>query len=303
MVNVALPVRDNERTIDLAIRSILQQTYQNWELLVIDDGSIDRTVDVARAFNDPRIKVIVGGAAVGLPARLNQAIDLARCEYFARMDGDDVAYPQRLELQVAYLQQHPEVDLVGASAIVFRSTGEIIGKRAVPTAHDDICANPVGGFPLIHPTYVGRIEFFRKYRYREDAIRCEDRDLLLRSYRFSRYANVPQILLGYREDRLHYKKQLLGRFYGARIMWSEFLRLGRPDFAGKAVMQQSVKCVVDCLAIATGLQHTLLPHRARPVSEQDRKEWYSVWSHLTKTPATDHPYHECNDPGFGTRSR
>src|SRR5512135_1398022 len=117
LVSIGMPVRNNEATLALAIRSILEQTYTNWELLLIDDGSSDGTLRVMRGFTDERIRIFSDGLSLGLPDRLNQAIDASRGEYFARMDGDDVSYPRRLGRQVDYLRHHPQVDLVGAWAI------------------------------------------------------------------------------------------------------------------------------------------------------------------------------------------
>src|SRR4051794_36827493 len=114
LVSIGMPVRNNEKTLGVAVRSIVRQTYPQWELLLINDGSTDGTLEVARGFCDERIRVIDEPESRGLPARLNQAVAAARGEYFARMDGDDLSYPERLERQVAYLQAHPEVDLVGA---------------------------------------------------------------------------------------------------------------------------------------------------------------------------------------------
>src|SRR5271157_2334580 len=93
-VSIGMPVYNCARTLDIAIRSIVKQTFPNWELLLIDDGSADETVGICRSFCDPRVQVIADGAHKGLVARLNQAIDLSRGRYFARMDGDDVCYPE-----------------------------------------------------------------------------------------------------------------------------------------------------------------------------------------------------------------
>src|SRR4051812_47547353 len=111
LVSIAMPVRDSQRTLPVALRSIVSQTYPNWELLLFDDGSTDRTLEIARSFADDRIKIVSDGRGRGMTVRLNQAARVASGKYYARMDGDDAAYPQRLERQVAYLESHPEVDL------------------------------------------------------------------------------------------------------------------------------------------------------------------------------------------------
>jgi glycosyltransferase involved in cell wall biosynthesis len=90
LVSIGMPVFNCERTLSTAIQSILNQTYANWELIIIDDGSKDKTLEIAKSFRDPRIEVINDGQNQRLPIRLNQAIALSRGKYFARMDGDDV---------------------------------------------------------------------------------------------------------------------------------------------------------------------------------------------------------------------
>ncbi|HBH80927.1 MAG TPA: glycosyltransferase family 2 protein, partial [Nitrospira sp.] len=98
-------------TIDLALRSILAQTYQNWELILVDDGSTDRTAERVLHVKDSRIRFIQESSGnMGLASRLNQCVRLARGEYIARMDADDVAYPQRFERQVQFLKEHRDID-------------------------------------------------------------------------------------------------------------------------------------------------------------------------------------------------
>jgi len=280
LVSIAMPVRNNARTLATAIRSLLNQTYPHWELLLIDDGSSDETVHIACSFTDPRIKVLSDATWVGLPTRLNEAIGLSTGEYFARMDGDDVAYPQRLERQVAYLQAHPDIDLVGASILTFKAGGVLLGKRSVPEQHEEICARPEYGISLPHPTWIGRIAFFRRFQYLPSAQHCEDVDLLLRAYRHARFASVPEILLGYREDRLDLRKILRTRQYYVRSFVREFLAQRKVHLAIKSVTIQGLKAMVDCVAITSGIDYRLLRHRARPVTVEEEGRWHEVWTQL-----------------------
>lgn len=282
LVTIGMPVRNCQGTLPLAIRSLFLQTYRHWELLIIDDGSTDQTLAVARSFADPRIKIFADGNWLGLAARLNQAIASSCGKYFARMDGDDVAYPGRLECQVRYLEEHSEIDLVGAQVVVFRSHGILLGKRTGPEKSDTICARPYAGFPMVHPTYVGRLEWFQRHRYKKEIIGAlhEDQELLLRTYRFSRFANVPEILLGYREERLDLKKMLRGRLYFARAAIREFSRQRRPLLSVCAVFSQASKALLDCAAVFSGLGYRLLRHRAQPLTMTEHKEWEEVWKQL-----------------------
>ncbi len=277
VVSIGMSVQNCGKTLPLALRSLLAQTYERWELLLIDDGSSDETLQIAQQFVDPRIKVYADGENRNLAARLNQAIDMSQGKYFARMDGDDVAFPERLEHQIGYLEEHPDVDLVGTWAIVFGRDGSVLGKRTAPETHAAICAKPWAGFPMIHPTYLGRLKWFRRYRYDEALLRSQDQELLLRSYRFSRFANVPEILLGYREERLHLKKILTGRWFFAKALAREFLQQWRPGLAVRAVVEQALKAILDCVAVGSGLNHRLLRHRAWPITCAESQHWQRVW--------------------------
>jgi glycosyltransferase involved in cell wall biosynthesis len=277
LVSIGMPVRNCQATLQAALKSLLAQTYSNWELLLIDDGSSDESLEIAKQFSDPRIKIHSDGQFRGLTARLNQAIDMSRGKYFARMDGDDVAYPDRFEKQIRYLDEHPEIDLAGASMIVFGQCGTPVGKRVSPEHHATICAKPYAGFPIAHPTYIGRIEWFRRYGYRQEALRCEDQDLLLRSYRFSRFTNLPEILLGYREDKIQLMKILRGRWHFGQIMAKEFFRQRKLGWTFGAALEQALKGLVDCLAVGSGLNYLLLGHRAQPITEFERSKWERVW--------------------------
>ena len=277
-----MPVKNCQGTVGASVRSLLAQTFTDWELLLIDDGSTDSTPGVLRQLNDRRIKILIDSLQRGLPARLNQAISLSTGKYFARMDGDDTAYPQRFERQIGYLEENPEVDLVGAWIIVFDQQGRIIGKRIGPERHRDICTNPVGGFPMAHPTYIGSLNFFKKHQYCPRYSRCEDQEMLLRAHSTSCFANVPEILLGYREVKLDLSKILKGRQCYANAILHYYLGNRRPALALRGMLSQMLKGVIDCVAVGSGLNYRVLRHRARLVSKTEELEWLGVWRMIAK---------------------
>lgn len=280
LISIGMTVRNNERTIAAAVESILWQTCPQWELIVIDDGSTDNTLNILRGFDDRRIHVWSDGAWRGRPIRRNQTIEFSRGFYYACLDGDDVAYPRRLERQLDYLRQHPGVDLVGSGMAVFGADGAAIGKRVGPERHDAIAARPVGGIPMMHPTFLGLTDYFRRFGYRAAFPVAEDQDLLLRSYRHSTFANVPEILVGYRESTLSLKKNLPMRFYLATSVWGAFRDQHRWDLAARAVAEQGVKAMVDVAAIGSGLNYRILRHRATSMTPEERREWERLWTEL-----------------------
>jgi len=277
LVSIAMPFYNAERTIAASIRSILLQSYSNWELLLCDDGSTDASRELARAFDDPRIVVWGDEQRLQLGARLNECIDRARGEYVARMDADDIAYPRRLEKQLRFLADRPDVDLTGGWAVVFADGGAPVGKRANPTAHADIARRPLHWFKLMHPTFMGKTSWFRRYRYRADAIRCEDMDLLFRACADSRYANLPEIVLGYRQGSIDLRKCLRGRWMWCRCVGRYLNGAGRLRVGAVEV----VKSCWDVLAVAARADGAWLRSHYAALSEEELREWRQVWDSVS----------------------
>ncbi len=277
MVTVGMAVYNCESTLPAALASIRMQTFRDWELLVIDDGSTDNTVAVAVSTGDARIRVITDGRHRRLAARLNECLELGRGHFFARMDGDDVSYPERLERQVRFLQENPTVDLVGTNMLIFSGAGQVVGARRFPTDHAQICARPSRGFPVAHPTYMGQMAWFRQHRYDERVLRAQDTDLLLRSFAHSTFGNLPAILLGYREDRISLRKLLVAKRWFIDSLVRFYMRQGRVDRALWACIVQALTVSVTLIAVRTGLGYRILRNRAAPLNEAERGRWNTVW--------------------------
>jgi hypothetical protein len=287
LVSIGMPVFNSAATVAQAICSILNQTLVDWELLIIDDGSTDNTPEIAASFDDPRIIVIRGEENKRLPARLNECVSRARGKYFARIDGDDIAYPGRLKCQLEFLQSHPEVDLVGGWVVVFRNDGTAFGVRRGPLTHEQICAHPWNGIPMAHPTWMGKLEWFRRNPYSTDAPRqkfdTQDQDLLLRTHQKSRFAIVPEIVLGYRENSLSLSKIL----YARRDMCKTMVRVAREQHrfmtAALGIGTLIAKGLVDIFAISTGMKYHILRHRATALRDEEEIEWRAVWEQVRLT--------------------
>ncbi|MEN6301484.1 MAG: glycosyltransferase family A protein, partial [Armatimonadia bacterium] len=112
-VSVGIPFYNSEATLLNSVRSVFAQTFQDWELVLMDDGSTDGSLEVARSIDDPRVRVISDGKNLRLPGRLNALHRVTKGRYIARMDSDDLMHPRRLEEQVALLDERPDVDVVG----------------------------------------------------------------------------------------------------------------------------------------------------------------------------------------------
>lgn len=285
LVSIGMPVFNCQTTVAAALCSLVNQTYQNWELFLIDDGSTDQTLQKVGSFQDQRIRVVADGARLGLAARLNQAIALSNGQYFGRMDGDDISYPERLEHQVDYLEANRQVDLAGTDLIVFGESGKILGKRSGPRSHAEICRRPISSFRIFHPTYLGKLAWFRLYGYDHRSILGQDQDLLLRAYRNSQFANLPEILLGYRETGLSLRKILRSRWFFIQAVIRQLRREGRLRLAPLAFIEQGLKGMLDVAAIGTGLNYRLLPQRAHhSLTEAEIRRWEQVWGSVNQKP-------------------
>lgn len=200
-VSVVLPCYNGERYLREAIQSILDQTLADFELIVVDDGSTDGSpailADMARA--DPRIRIVTQ-ANGGIVAALNAGIDHARGPYIARMDADDVSFPDRLAFQAKWLDDHPGTVLVGGQAVADRHPGphttRTTGGRHAET---DLSVFPPRVAVSMHPLIMLRADALRAMGgYRHDYRHAEDYDLFIRASSFGRIDNPPVDMLFYR---------------------------------------------------------------------------------------------------------
>ncbi|SEQ32042.1 Glycosyl transferase family 2 [Devosia sp. YR412] len=234
LLTIAMPVFNGGAALRVALASLLAQTFTDWELLLIDDGSTDAAIAGLGSDLDTRIRIIADGANRGLATRLNQAIEMARGRYFARMDHDDVAHPERLEQQVNYLEANPGTDLLGTKCLALSEDNRVLGEFPFHSTHASICARPWLGFYLAHPSWMGRTAWFRKHHYADPApFRCEDQELLLRAHAESAYHCLDSVLMAYRlRDKVRLKTILRTRLALALVQLHYFG--GRRDFVSLA---------------------------------------------------------------------
>ena len=232
LVTVAMPIYNAGRHLRQAVKSIVRQTFVDWELLIIDDGSTDNAIESIADINDNRVRIFRDGKNKGLAPRLNEAIDMARGRYLARMDHDDVSFPERLMWQVAELDSRPQLDLIATRAITIDDDDNAIGILPYRLSHDVICARPWIGFCMPHPTWMGRLEWFVSQRYADPApYLCEDQELLLRSYRNSRFDTLDKILFAYRvKGEINWGKLARTRFTVINIQIKYFLKIRQLHF-------------------------------------------------------------------------
>lgn len=203
MISVGIPFFNAQTYLKDAINSVLSQTYQEWELILVDDGSIDNSFEIAREFElqDKRIKVFSDGENRNLANRLNQIAKLASMRYLVRMDADDIMHPQRLQRQFEILENYPNIDVLGTNAYVIDENNLVFGIRY----KNQVGLSKVEHF--IHPTIMGKKQWFLDNPYDEKAIRIEDAELWYRTKQFSNFMMTNEPLLFYREFGNNYYKK------------------------------------------------------------------------------------------------
>lgn len=204
--------QQNREQLSEAIHSVLEQTFREFEFIIYNDGSDEDVAEYLRECSklDDRIRFIDSPVNHGLAYSLNSCIGVAGGKYIARMDGDDICMPKRLQIQYDYLEQHPEIAFVGGNAGLLEN-GDIWGVREMPErpkARDFLRYSP-----YIHPSVMIRRSIFEEtegYHTERETLRCEDYELFMRLWRLGYHGyNLQQELLLYREDGASYKKRRL----------------------------------------------------------------------------------------------
>ena len=182
-VSVILPAYNCEKYIAKAIESVLNQTFNDFEFIIINDGSTDLTEEIIKSFSDPRILYQVNNTNKGLVFTLNKGIDIAKGSYIARMDGDDVSLLERFKKQLDYLQLNKEVDIL-ATVVTLIDENEIVSGTWNSDINNVSAKDIRKELPkdncIAHPTVMGKSEIFRKYKFNQTQSIGEDYDLWLR---------------------------------------------------------------------------------------------------------------------------
>jgi glycosyltransferase involved in cell wall biosynthesis len=200
LVSVVMPVRNAGNFLLEAIESILNQTYTNLELIVVNDASNDNTAKILSSFKDKRMKVFKNKRRFGVTKSANLAIGKARGEYIARMDGDDIADLERIEKQVNFLNKNKNVVAVGGQCELIDSDGIKIGEKRFPFENDEIRKMIFSSVPLQQPTLMVNTNLLPKdfVWYDENYSSAEELELLFKLFKFGQIMNLRGYLLKYR---------------------------------------------------------------------------------------------------------
>ncbi|MFT5142181.1 MAG: glycosyltransferase involved in cell wall biosynthesis [Rhodothermales bacterium] len=282
LVSILMPMFNAAEHVGQTIASLQAQTYSNWELIAIDDGSSDASYQVVAAINDRRIRLMGERVNRGLPARLNQAIRHANGALFARMDADDIAFATRLQTQVAYLLANPLIDVVATDMLVVDLEGSPRGReRWRGASHESVTASPWSGFHFNHGTWMGRAGWFRRHGYREDATRTEDDDLMLRSYQTSRFHRLDRVMYAYRLGPTSARAIWVARSSFIRSLWRE-ARVQRDPRLLYGIWSELAKGAAERVAEMFGLTRLVSGHRCEgEVAHEDRLAYEATLAALS----------------------
>jgi len=195
LITIGLPVYNADIYLYDTIESILNQSFSDFQLLIIDDGSNDNSIKIIKSFSDSRIELIQDGQNKGLSYRLNQIAKLSKTKYIARMDADDIMHPQKIEKQIEIMESHPEIDVLGTNAYSINEINMVEGIR-LSFSNNEVLRK-VNSF--IHPTIIARKEWFINNPYDENAIRIEDAELWNRTSNKYNFQILVEPLFFYRE--------------------------------------------------------------------------------------------------------
>lgn len=236
LVSVVMPIYNAQQYLAQAIDSILSQTLKNFELILINDASIDKTLQIIRKYKrrDNRIRIINNKKNLQMAQSLNLAISKAESDLIARMDQDDISLPNRLEVQYDFMKSHPNIAIVGNNIIIINEKNKIIGKRTYPTTSKGLKKILFRYSAFAHPTVM-----FRKYPFQKTGgynlqkHPCEDIDLWFRLGIKHEFASIPIFLLKYRVSIISgsHQKLINTETKGLKIKFEAIKKYGyRPVF-------------------------------------------------------------------------
>ena len=281
-VSVVMPAFNAARYVPEAIESVLSQTLTDFEFIIVNDGSTDRTAAILSEYckRDQRIKVL-SRPNRGIAASRNDGLEAARAELIASMDSDDVALPNRLEIQVAFLKKHPRVVCVGGAGELIDEKGRYLTTMRLPTSHDEITKAALAGHtPIWGPAATFRRERAKKVGgFSREVESAEDLDLWLKLGEIGLLANLPEAVVRYRlhpesvsETRGQFQLAAMAR--ACRDAWQrrgiegtfEAVELHRPGPSAEARYRFALKC--GWWAFNSGERRTALIYGLKAVASK-----------------------------------
>lgn len=264
-ITIGIPFYNAEAYLADAIRSIFAQTYQNWELILVNDGSTDCSLEIARSVKDSRVRVLSDGQNRKLPYRLNQITEEAKYDLIGRMDADDLTSPTRFAKQLAILDAHPEIDLVTTGICSITNDRRPIGVRgASPDARITGRKLLLGQCAVAHPAILGRKSWFLRNPYDPSVMLVEDYELWLRAFARGDF-NIHVMsdpLHYYREEGNAIPQKILKAYVAQRCLIKRYGYLGFGRFGTTVIVTKwHFKSLIVRLLAACNKTQLLIKYR------------------------------------------
>ncbi len=278
LVSIIMPTYNCKRYIRDAIESMLHQTYSNFELIIVDDHSTDKTAKIIKKYAkrfSPFIRAVFFKKHLGDNATANRGFLYAKGQFIARMDADDIAHPERLEKQVAFLVEHPEIFVLGTQGYIIDATNTLIGEKRFPTTHRDIYKKFGIYNPMLHPSCMFRRSLLpNKKRLYEATNTIHDDYYTFFSYlRHGQFANLPEKLLYY---RIH------GKNYSLRNPKKRFVAIQKIRMKAIQTLSYKMSFSAKLTNIVQTFLVTILPEKAIVPLYMFLQGMYSPWQILKK---------------------
>ncbi len=274
LITVGLSFYNNEKTLASAIKSVLLQTYSHFEFIIIDDGSTDRSYEIAHKFAtaDKRIRLIRDKVNRGLIYRLNQIIDLADGKYMARMDSDDMMMPEKIERQMEVLLQNDHIDIIDTAAYAINEKDEPVGMRKLIDITDWDRKKVLQKRLFFHPTIIAKTSWYRENKYDENFVRSEDFELWCRSFENMQYHRIYEPLFLYREGNVNVSNYIKSSSSHRRAVKKHYKGvLTRKELVSE-IVESHVKSGLYRLFGMFKMQHFLAAKRNVKLDEGQRTE-------------------------------
>lgn len=203
LISVIMSVYNDASFLNDAIDSILNQTYNNFEFIIVNDCSTDNSLSIINSYTDNRIKILNNESQLGLSKSLNKAIKIAQGDYIARMDADDYSYNTRFEKQIQFFTNNPTIEVLGTWCKLIDANGYLIESEYRTEANFDLIKiRAFFGSPMIHPSVMFSSNIIHKYLYNEEYLRSQDYELWTRLISDGiKMSNLQEFLLNYRIKR------------------------------------------------------------------------------------------------------
>jgi len=266
-VTIGIPFRNHATYLELAIKSVFSQTFTDWELILMDDGSSDNSLALARSITDPRVRVYSDGLTKRLNTRLNELVSLARAPYFFRMDADDIMHPERVERQYAKLIRYNDDTVIGTCAYSIDANSRIIGVRPTVTK-----VSGFGTASFIHPSVAAATDWFRRNPYSESFVfhRSQDAELWSRTRSSSTFLNLSEPLLYYREVGVFSYENYIGSQLGMIFLLHELYRPQKTRYVA-VLLKLLAKIFIVSLLDLFGCADAITSHRHHHMTDEQRQ--------------------------------